>query len=288
MGFTVLMASDATPARAGRIVKMRQAMQPGATASTRGILRPHEGRRHFRLTRELPAPDLATWVERLWMVEWDLREPYTQELLNHPTINMAVEATSAGIFGIRTERDQRTISGTGRVVGVKFRPGAFQPFYGGSVHQLTNRVLPLTAVFGPAGDELADAVRAEADAPFAVMEDFLRARLPEPDPQLDVLADIVGTMLEDPAVVRVDELAARHAMSPRSLQRLFRRYVGVSPKWVLRRYRLHEAAERIAEGRDGDWAATALELGYFDQAHFIRDFKALIGASPAQYAGAAA
>ena len=64
--------------------------------------------------------------------------------------------------------------------------------------------------------------------------------------------------------------------------------VGVSPKWVLQRYRLHEAAERIAEGRDGDWAATALELGYFDQAHFIRDFKALIGASPAQYAGAAA
>jgi AraC-like DNA-binding protein len=86
----------------------------------------------------------------------------------------------------------------------------------------------------------------------------------------------------------VDELAARHAMSSRSLQRLFRRYVGVSPKWVLQRYRLHEAAERIAEGRDGDWAATALELGYFDQAHFIRDFKALIGASPAQYAGAAA
>jgi hypothetical protein len=87
------------------------------TASTRGILRPHEGRRHFRLTREPPSPDLATWVERHWMVEWDLREPYTQELLNHPTINMAVEAHSAGIFGIRTERDRRTIDGAGRVVG---------------------------------------------------------------------------------------------------------------------------------------------------------------------------
>jgi AraC-like DNA-binding protein len=86
--------------------------------------------------------------------------------------------------------------------------------------------------------------------------------------------------------VRVGELAARHGMSPRSLQRLFRRYVGVSPKWVLRRYRLHEAAERIAEGRDGDWARPALDLGYFDQAHFIRDFKALVGASPAQYAAA--
>jgi AraC-like DNA-binding protein len=256
------------------------------TASTRGILRPHEGRRHFQLTRELPSDDLAPWVERHWMVEWDLQTPYTQELLNHPTVNLAVEAEHAGIFGIRTARDRKTIAGAGRVVGVKFRPGGFQPFFGRSVHTLTNRVVPLSAVFGAAGDELAEAVRAEPDTPFAVMEAFLRARRPEPDPQLEVLAAIVRTMLDDPAVVRVDELAARHALSPRTLQRLFRRYVGVSPKWVLQRYRLHEAAERIAEGRDGDWAATALELGYFDQAHFIRDFKALIGASPAQYAGA--
>ena len=258
------------------------------TASTRGILRPHEGSRHFRLTREYPSPELATWVERHWMVEWDLQAPYTQELLNHPTVNVAVEPGFAGVYGIRTERDRKTIDGTGRVVGVKFRPGAFQPFFGRSVHQLTNRVLPVAAVFGRAGDELADAVRAEPREPFAVMETFLRERAPAPDANLDVLARIVQTMLEDPAVVRVDELAARHAMSSRTLQRLFRCYVGVSPKWVLRRYRLHEAAERIAEGRDGDWAATALELGYFDQAHFIRDFKALVGASPAQYAGAAA
>jgi AraC-like DNA-binding protein len=266
---------------------MRQAMESAATASTRGILRPHEGRRHFRLTRDLPSPDLATWVDRHWMVEWDLERPYTQELLAHPTINLAVEPAFAGVYGIRTGRDRKTIDGTGRVVGVKFRPGAFQPFFGGSVHRLTNRVVEVATVFGPAGDALADAVRAQVDEPFAVMEDFLRDRLPAPDPNLDVLAAICRTMLEDPAVVRVGELAARHAMSPRTLQRLFRRYVGVSPKWVLQRYRLHEAAERIAEGLDGGWAATALELGYVDQAHFIRDFKALVGATPARYAGAA-
>ena len=107
-------------------------MEHAASASTRGILRPHEGRRHFRLTREHPSPDLAPWVERHWMVEWDLGEPYTQELLNHPTINVAVEPATAGVHGIRTARDRKTIAGAGRVVGIKFRPGAFQPFYGGS------------------------------------------------------------------------------------------------------------------------------------------------------------
>ena len=77
------------------------------------------------------------------MVEWDLDAPYTQELLNHPTVNLAVEPGFAGVYGIRTDRDRKQIDGRGRVVGVKFRPGAFQPFWGRSVHLLTNRTLPL-------------------------------------------------------------------------------------------------------------------------------------------------
>jgi AraC-like DNA-binding protein len=75
----------------------------------------------------------------------------------------------------------------------------------------------------------------------------------------------------------------RHAgYSKRTLQRLFREYVGVSPKWVLQRVRLHEAAERMAGG-EGDWPRLALELGFFDQAHFIKAFKAVIGLTPGDY-----
>ena len=70
----------------------------------------------------------------------------------------------------------------------------------------------------------------------------------------------------------------------RALQRLFQEYVGVSPKWVLRRFRIHEAAERLAAGARIDAAAFASECGYFDQAHFIRDFKAQVGRTPGEYA----
>ncbi len=52
------------------------------------------------------------------------------------------------------------------------------------------------------------------------------------------------------------------------------------------RYRMHEAAEKIAEGRAGDMGDLALRLGYFDQAHFIRDFKAIVGRPPGQYRAA--
>ncbi len=64
---------------------------------------------------------------------------------------------------------------------------------------------------------------------------------------------------------------------------MFNRYVGVSPKWVIRRYRLHEAADRLANGEAVDWPNIALDLGYFDQAHFVKDFKAIVGTPPAKY-----
>jgi AraC-like DNA-binding protein len=76
-------------------------------------------------------------------------------------------------------------------------------------------------------------------------------------------------------------------LNKRTLQRLFARYVGVSPKWVIQRYRLHEAAERLAAGELIHQAELALDLGYSDQAHFVRDFKSIVGVSPAAYARAA-
>jgi AraC-like DNA-binding protein len=60
--------------------------------------------------------------------------------------------------------------------------------------------------------------------------------------------------------------------------------VGVSPKWVLQRYRLQEAAERMASGEATDPAELALDLGYFDQAHFGNDFRRYVGIPPAAYA----
>ena len=50
---------------------------------------------------------------------------------------------------------------------------------------------------------------------------------------------------------------------------------------MLQRYRLHEAIERLAGRRDVDWARFALDLGYYDQAHFARDFRSLVGRTPA-------
>jgi AraC-like DNA-binding protein len=70
----------------------------------------------------------------------------------------------------------------------------------------------------------------------------------------------------------------------RGLQRLFAEYVGIGPKWVIRRYRLHEVTARMATDGVIDWAALAADLGYADQGHFIRDFKGIFGEPPTWYA----
>jgi AraC-like DNA-binding protein len=259
---------------------------PGETTSRRGILDPEAARRHYRLTRYPPSGDLAHLVERHWIVEWNLREPFTQELVTHPAVNLVFEPRAALIHGVITGRGAKEISGRGKAVGVKFRPGGFHPFLPVPAHTLTDTALTLQDAFG---DDPHAAVLAAGDdvAQIAVVERFLRGLDPQPDPRAGEVADLFRLILGDPALTRVEQLAAATSRSPRSLQRLFREYVGVTPKWVLQRLRLHEAAERMLED-DGDWAALALDLGYFDQAHFIKDFKAVTGRSPGEYAAQAA
>ena len=117
----------------------------------------------------------------------------------------------------------------------------------------------------------------------ALVEGFLADRLPaEPDPQAVQIAAVVREMTEDHGLVRVEQVAERFELSVRTLQRLFAEYVGVSPKWVLRRSRLHEAAQRADSG-SVDWAALAADLGYADQAHLTRDFTAVVCVPPTRY-----
>jgi AraC-like DNA-binding protein len=255
------------------------------TTSQRGVLDLEAAARHFRLTRYTPSPDLAHLVERHWFVEWHLREPYTQGVVTHPSVNLAFEPHYALVFGVVTGRSDHTIEGHGKVVGCKFRPGGFHPFVPVPAITLTDRVATLEETFGDPGDLHERVIAARSDrAQIAVVEAFLRERLPPPDPNVELVGRVVRLVLDMPELTRVDQLVERTGMSPRSLQRLFREYVGVSPKWVLRRVRLHEAAERISDDPRTDWPKLALDLGYFDQAHFIKDFKAVVGRAPTEYA----
>jgi AraC-like DNA-binding protein len=254
----------------------------------RGILNPRGGDGRFSVTRIEPAPDLAPFVERHWIVRWDLRgrPPHEQETLPYPCAHLVIEAGQSNARGVTTTRFVRRLEGVGLVVGTKFQPGGFAPFVGFALSELTDRVLPLRDVFGATADGLEPEVLAQPDprAQVGVVAAFLRSRRPRRDESIEIAEASVRVAREDRTVASVEQLAERAGVSPRTLQRLFRRYVGVSPKWVIVRFRIHEAAARLSAGTPVDCAALAQELGYFDQAHFIRDFKSQVGRSPADYA----
>ncbi len=253
-----------------------------------GILKPAGLGTTFNLERFAPAADLDCFVLRYWTVVWDVPEqvPYTQETLPYPCVNLVVECGRSGIFGVNTRRFQVQLMGKGWVFGIKFRPGAFYPFYRAPVAALTDRAIGLDAVFGAEGTDYKRRVLACArvDEMIDCAEQFLRARLPPPDEHIALINTVVEQIAADRTITRVAEIADRIGVSQRTLQRLFGQYVGVGPKWVIQRYRLLEAAEQLVQNANVDLPSLAQALGYFDQAHFINDFRATVGSTPAEYA----
>jgi AraC-like DNA-binding protein len=278
------------PARAVPRVTARAAAQARTrrTGLGRGVLHQDAVAGRFELARHEPSAALAPFVEYHWIVRWDLRgrPPHEQAILPHPNVNLAFEEPVAAIYGVDRKLFVRRIEGQGQVLGVRFRAGGFRPFWNAPVAELNDRTVPASGLFGPAVEDTCRAVLAAPDDATMVAraEDLLHSVLPGRDPVAEQVAAIVDQIIGDPSLRRVDQLASVLHVPVRRLQRLFADYVGVSPKWVMRRARLHEAAERADSGARVDWAQLAVDLGYADQAHLTRDFTATIGVPPARYA----
>jgi AraC-like DNA-binding protein len=271
-----------------------QPMTHPATVQERpkGVVAPAQARKKFRMERYLPAPALAAFLDHFWIVEWDLegQPPFVQRTLPYPCVHLVFDSrVRSGIWGVPSGAFDYELKGAGKVCGLRFRPGAFRAILGRPLHTITDQVLALSEVFP--WDAL-DAERAVLGAlddagMMAAASQLLLPELPAPNPQVEAQVERIGAILRmaetTSGLTRVEELAEAGGVNLRSLQQLFSEYVGVSPKWVIRRFRLHEAADRLASGIDADLAALAHSLGYFDQAHFTSDFRKLVGQTPAHY-----
>jgi len=254
----------------------------------RGLLNKARSLQKFELVHLAPSPDLAEFVERFWLVVWDLPDQpaFTQENLPHPTQHLVIDPIGkTGIFGLMRNKFAYTLSRSGSLIGTKFRPAAFRRFFGRSVDAATDRLLPIAEVFGVDDRDLEAAFEALDDPADMAdpIEAMLREQLPGPDPKALEVEAMVALIAATPEICSLAALAQHAGTSARTVQRLFEGYIGAGPKWVIDRYRMIEAVETLNANKDISLTELAHALGYFDQAHFSKAFLALTGKPPSSF-----
>lgn len=264
------------------------------------VLSPEEFLRHARYDHAPPAPTLRRWVDRYWSVTWHLPpgQRHAVTTVDDPAIHLTREwgeVRRTGTDGAGTwitgpvtrGRFDVTQYGAGGVVGVRFRLGGTTAFTPADPVAVRDRTVPAAAWCGTtvlAGfpPDLPETATRAAPA----LDHWLLALEPQDAPGYAEFTAVLA-LLEDLTVTGTAELERRSGWSSRSLQRRFRRFLGVGPKRMLLRSRVMDAVAAIDRGDPRPLPVLAQELGWFDQAHFIRDFRQVTGSTPSAYARSA-
>ena len=196
----------------------------------------------------------------------------------------------ARFYGVVSGLSTTTLAGQGWAVGAMLAPAA-DYLLAGTVDAFTDRHVHLAEILGATAEGLVERVRAvmsydlhDATAHWAAMaavEGALRRFLPV-DVEGKVVNAIMAEVEDNPDVLRVAQICDRFRLGERSLQRLVRRRLGPTPKWLVQRRRLQETAEQLRDG-----SSTQVEIasaGHADQPHLIRDFARVTGITPGELA----
>jgi AraC-like DNA-binding protein len=169
------------------------------------------------------------------------------------------------------------------MMGVHFKPGGNAPFFALPAGELHNQQISLDEVWQGRAAELRDRLLESPTVAsrFWVLEQFLLMVMEPPNRYAAVT--IALQKFERYPTTRVSEVIDEIGFSPRHFNQLFRDRVGLTPKLFCRVRRLQQALDLISGKDRVDWADVAIACGYFDQAHFIHDFRMFANCTPTEY-----
>ncbi len=250
-----------------------------ANVSHPGILTAVRFQHGYSLHCYEPADDLKPFVVHIWVQRRLAGEvPAPLEIQTGPNIYLFINANEAYIHGVHSQTFAYDASST-VWVGVKFQPGGLRAFWQRTMVELADRTIPARDIFGHIDDTFCKRLVTMNDEDIVhVLESLLRQHAPCVDTKLRQVADAMRVVaLAD--VEQVSDVVRMTGLKERSLQVLFREYVGVSLQWVLTRKRLLAAIHSTHT----TWADAAAMHGYSSQSHFIRAFKDATGMVPSAY-----
>jgi AraC-like DNA-binding protein len=262
-----------------------------------------------------PAAPLGAFVESLWIFEAPPRAHALERIMPYGAaqliVNLAEDETRV-YHPERADGGCQRMSGTVLsgacsrygvidtaeqqfVAGVSFKPGGMYPFFGVPAHDVTNAHVELADLWRPrAAVRLRERLLEAPDA--AARLDVLTSALIESraavqgrrrstaDPLHPAVAHALRVFGRSPRAASIGEVTAAIGLSAKRFIERFKTEVGLTPKAFCRVRRFQQALGAMTAGADVDWACVALSAGYYDQAHFIHDFRAFSGMTPGAYA----
>jgi len=252
-----------------------------------GVLHQTSSSENFQLRRYLPEPELAPLVEQFWLVDWDLRgqSAHTQQNLPDPNMHLVISQQSAKVMGPVSKKYRYTMQGQGKIIGVKFNLGVLAKRLPCPLDETVDNEFEAADIFNFDHHELIkNTLNAKNDnAAVEYLSHTLKDIINQVDPSVIKVQTLAALIKNNNKINRVEILAELTHHSVRSLQRMFKTYVGLSPKWLIRKYRLHHALD-LLEKQQLSLAELAAGLDYSDQSHLIRDFNEFLNITPKQYA----
>ena len=283
------------------------AMPDDIPDDTRGIVDPAAMMQVVDFDRYPAGDRLDGLIEWFWAVAWDLPDGavHQQQVLNHPAGHISIgtiddagvplEPADGRVYGVLSSISQRRLVGRGWTVAARTSVGGLGVLLNGPAKAAADRQLAFSdALVGLDGHAvIADVNRMDGTTERvarlrSALEELVGSRSTAAVDEARAVVEVATMAESDRSICRVEQLAAAAGVSVRSLQRLFDTHVGASPSFVIRRWRIIEAAEAaraaVTGGNDWPgWSVVAAELGYADQAHLARDFRRHLGVPPSVY-----
>lgn len=232
------------------------------------------------------------WLQVFWIPVWSVPkdEVREQRVLTHPACLLSITDAYARLVGPATTAARQVLRGNGWAFGVMLRPGVGRLLLGRDVTAVTDGYLDLAGLplLHGVEHEVRDLMARDPHSPDShsaaqgVIENLF-ASLGVPEENAVLAGKVVSLVEQDPLITSVRDLCTALGLKERTLERLCARFLGVSPRWVIRQRRLQEAGVQLRAG--ASLADLSAQLGYTDQPHFSRDFRAATGWTPGEFAG---
>lgn len=249
-----------------------------------------------------PQPDWAPFINCYWTLEAEKQDnPERQRIVPDGCMEMIfhhgdkykqytdgdayIVQPSCFVFGQITKPLYIEPTGKTGIFAVRFQAEGFMPFATMPLNAMENRAVPLGELFGQEGLSLQKKILSAptTEKRIAIIEGFLLASLIDAK-QLDrTIKESVRLVMEVKGQLSIDELSESVNISKRQLERKFSAIIGVSPKQLAKIVRLQATLKMLLKDDFKNFTTIAHENNYYDQAHFIKEFKEFTGVSPKEF-----